>query len=253
MARARNPNRDRALEIYIQNKGNIKISKIAETLKEKPKTVSGWKSKDNWDEKIPRVGAPKGNKNAKGSKGNKSAKGAPKGNLNAFKHGRNVSNERILENIDEIYPKKIKYFSKKTKDQYILDILYRNIKALDLKIVDAYNMLEVEGKHDHTVDSALESGVLFATDKEVKSCMAISQMITSLTKSIKEYEELVNKNRDLETEEQKARIKKIKQDTSYLKVRTEVEKSKLVNNEKGKEDKIDEFFAKLEESITNVN
>lgn len=43
---------------------------------------------------------------------------------------------------------------------------------------------------------------------------------------------------DLATEEQKARI--------------EVLKSKVVNNEKSKEDKIDEYFAKLEEGINSV-
>lgn len=43
---------------------------------------------------------------------------------------------------------------------------------------------------------------------------------------------------DLATEEQKARI--------------EVLKSKIVNNEKSKEDKIDEYFNKLEEGIKNV-
>nr|WP_195931219.1 phage terminase small subunit-related protein [[Eubacterium] tenue] len=226
MARARNPNRDKALEIYIQNKGNIKISKLAELLNENPKTISSWKSKDNWKEKLPRVGAPKGNKNAKGSKGNKNAKGAPKGNLNNYKHGRYMSNERVLATVKDTLNKRMSLTFEKTKEDSNLERLSRHIIYLDVKLTEAYNYMD-------------------PTDGEALAY--ISKLNDSLVKAIKEYERW-----ELNVEEQTARIKKINQDIAYSKARTSIEKAKLTNNEKSKEDKIDEYFAKLEEGITNA-
>lgn len=54
MARARNPNRDIAFEIYKQHKGKITNRAIAEVLNVSEKTVGSWKSKskDNWNEKL---------------------------------------------------------------------------------------------------------------------------------------------------------------------------------------------------------
>lgn len=93
MGRARDPNRDKAFEIYSEHNGNIELVEIAERLGVSAGTVRGWKSKDKWEPKVKgtlqkknterskkKMGAPKGNKNAVGH-------GAPKGNTNAVKHG----------------------------------------------------------------------------------------------------------------------------------------------------------------------
>lgn len=52
MARVRSPARDKAFEIYKENKGNIDLVKIAEILSISPGTVRGWKAKDKWSDKI---------------------------------------------------------------------------------------------------------------------------------------------------------------------------------------------------------
>ena len=54
MARARDPNRDKAFEIYKQHEGNITNRAIAEMLGVPEKTIGSWKSKskDNWDAKL---------------------------------------------------------------------------------------------------------------------------------------------------------------------------------------------------------
>ena len=89
MPRARNPNRDKARELWI-NKKPISIKEIALHLGETENTIRKWKSLDEWEpkkrntsKKAPKKrGAPKGNKNAVGKKS-----GAPKGNKNAIVHG----------------------------------------------------------------------------------------------------------------------------------------------------------------------
>lgn len=54
MARARDPNRDKAFEIYRQHDGNITNRAIAEMLGVPEKTIGSWKSKskDNWDAQL---------------------------------------------------------------------------------------------------------------------------------------------------------------------------------------------------------
>ena len=52
MPRARNPDREKAEEIYLKHKGNIELVKIAEMLGRPPGTIRGWKNKDKWDDKL---------------------------------------------------------------------------------------------------------------------------------------------------------------------------------------------------------
>lgn len=49
MARARDPNREKAYEIYKAHNGDIKLKDIAEQLGISEGTVRGWKNKDKWD------------------------------------------------------------------------------------------------------------------------------------------------------------------------------------------------------------
>lgn len=52
MPKARNPNREKAFEIYKEHKGEIDLVEIASQLNLAAGTVRGWKSKDKWDEKM---------------------------------------------------------------------------------------------------------------------------------------------------------------------------------------------------------
>lgn len=52
MPRTRNPNRDKAFEIYKSHNGEIDLIEIAKQLDTSPGTVRGWKSKDKWEQKM---------------------------------------------------------------------------------------------------------------------------------------------------------------------------------------------------------
>lgn len=52
MGRARDPNRNKAFEIYKEHDGKIDLAEIASQLNISPGTVRGWKSKDSWDKKM---------------------------------------------------------------------------------------------------------------------------------------------------------------------------------------------------------
>lgn len=82
MARERRPERDLAFELFRKSKGRLEVKEIAKKLNAKAATVSQWKYRDKWEEKLKekRRGGQFGNKNAEGA-------GAPKGNKNAETHG----------------------------------------------------------------------------------------------------------------------------------------------------------------------
>lgn len=74
MARARDPNRDKAFEIWKQSNGEIKLKDIADQLGISEGTVRGWKNKDQWDKQAngtlqskERNGAKKGTERSKGT------------------------------------------------------------------------------------------------------------------------------------------------------------------------------------------
>lgn len=88
MARARDPNRDRALEVWQKHGGNVTNRQIAEQLGVDEKKIAVWKQRDKWNvvqQTDPNVvqqkkrGAPRGNKNAVGN-----SSGAPAGNKRAI-------------------------------------------------------------------------------------------------------------------------------------------------------------------------
>lgn len=94
MPRERDPNRERAFEMYKSSGGKMDLVEIASQLNLSSGTVRGWKSKDKWEQKLfgtfqtnterskRKKGGQPGNQNAVGHGGT-----GPPGNKNAIKHG----------------------------------------------------------------------------------------------------------------------------------------------------------------------
>lgn len=210
MGRARDPNRDKAFEIYSENNGNIELIEIAERLGVSAGTVRGWKSKDKWEPKIkgtfqkkntersknPR-GAPKGSKNALGH-------GAPKGNNNAVKHGL----------FAKYLPQEVYEIAQEISDKQPIDILWENITLTYATLLHAQRILHVQDIEDTTslVTSTAKGGVGYehhtSWDKQGKALAAIARIQTELRGMIKTYDELTRS--PLVTEEQRLRIDNLK-------------------------------------------
>ncbi|MGG2922979.1 DNA translocase FtsK [Brevibacillus parabrevis] len=58
MARARDPNRDKAYEIWEQANGEIKLKNIADRLGISEGTIRGWKNKDKWSLSVDKLQEP---------------------------------------------------------------------------------------------------------------------------------------------------------------------------------------------------
>lgn len=119
MAKKRNPKRDKALKIFIERNGEVSNRELASFLSIPEKTISAWKSRDKWNEVLQnencstakddcsttkKGGAPPGNKNAVGNKGNSRAS-PPKRNKNALKTGEfeTIFADTLTEQEREIY------------------------------------------------------------------------------------------------------------------------------------------------------
>lgn len=210
MGRARDPNRDKAFEIYSENNGNIELVEIAERLGVSAGTVRGWKSKDKWEPKIkgtfqkkntersknPR-GAPKGSKNALGH-------GAPKGNTNALKHGL----------FAKYLPQEVYEIAQELSDKQPIDILWENITLTYANLLHAQRILFVQDIEDSDtfVTSEGKAGTGYehhtAWDKQGKALAAIARAQSELKSMIKTYDELTRS--PLVTEEQRLRIDNLK-------------------------------------------
>ncbi|QLY78051.1 phage terminase small subunit [Clostridium intestinale] len=218
MSRVRSPNRDKAFEIYKEHGGRVSSKEIADLLNEKVSNINSWRSQDTWKYKLKgRAGAPKGNKNALGNKG-----GAPEKNQNRYKHGfysKYLPKQAydIFEAIEEMSP---------------LEILWNNIKMKYAAIIRSQKIMHVKSKSEmikelkkskvktkdrstektssNESEEEFEYEFQFAWDRQATFLRAQSDAMRTLSNMIKQYDEMLHKNWDLATEEQKARIEVLK-------------------------------------------
>ena len=243
MARKRSPNRDKAYEIYKEHSGNITNRKIAELLGEDEKVIAVWKNRDKWNVvqqsskccTTKKRGGQVGNKNAEGHGGT-----GPPENKNAEKHGffsRHLPKETfsIIQEIEQ-------------KSQ--LDILWENIQIAYAAIIRAQQIMYVRDKKDMTTtkiqhkngENVIEERweVQQAWDKQATFLKAQARAQAELRSLIKQYDEMLHKNWDMATEEQRNRIK-------LLKVQTE----KMQGNMGSEKEVVDDWVAAVMEEVEN--
>lgn len=215
MPKQRSPDSYKAEEMYKQG---MKLVEIASQLNVSEGTVRSWKNRYNFDGKS-NATLQKNNRNVAkkkrgGQPGNKNAvgHGAPKGNQNAVKHG--LFSRYLPEDTREIF------FSLDSEDP--LDLLWDQIKLAYTAIVRAQQIMHVRDQDDMTkeeigsFDNGYTYSVQQAWDKQASFLQAQAKAQKELTTMIKQYEELLHKNWDLATKEQKARIKQLKARTEQI-------------------------------------
>lgn len=242
--------REKALELFKESKGKLSSQKIADELGVSLNKVRNWRKVDKWKDKVSKRGAPVGNKNSVGNKGG----GAKKGNVNAYKHGIYFDESKRINKayLEKILPKALVNIMVNIHDEDPIDKLWKDILILETKIINMQKINYVKSKNDMTKVlkketkgddiSSKEYEIQFAWDKENATMSTLSKAMDTLAKMIKQYDEMIHKNWNLVTEEQKLRIEKLK-----------AEISKINGDDKNsKEDKIDSYFKKLEETIKDV-
>ena len=215
MPRARSPKRDEAYQLWLASEGKKKLKDIAADLGVSETQVRKWKNQDKWNGNV--TNQAKGNVTKRkrgGQPGNKNSvgHGAPRGNQNATKHG--LFSRYLPEDTREIF------FSLDSEDP--LDLLWDQIKLAYTAIVRAQQIMHVRDQDDMTKEeiSSFDNGYTYsvqqAWDKQASFLQAQAKAQKELTTMIKQYEELLHKNWDLATKEQKARIKQLKARTEQI-------------------------------------
>lgn len=194
---------------YEDYKSGMKRKDIAQKYNVSINTVKSWKQR-HWNKKegAPpkrKKGAPLKNKNASGRTPKKDE------NQNARKHG--FFAKWLPEEVNQI-------IGEMPEDP--LDILCANIQMQMAAIVRAQNIMYVHDKNDMTKevsmrgDDVVSYDVQQAWDKQANFMSAQSRAMKTLESMIKQYDELLHKNWELATEEQKARINQLKAQTGKI-------------------------------------
>lgn len=210
MPRPRSPNRDKALQLWLDSGQKRQLKDIAAELQVSEEQIRKWKNQDKWD----KVTLP----NAKGNVTNH--KGAPAGNQNAVGHGAPKQNKNA---------EKYGFFSKYLPEETVsiiqemptdpLDILWDQVQIAYAAIIRAQSIMYVRDRDDKTIErvgvkkgkiSGEEWEVQQAWDKQGNFLQAQARAQKTLEGLIKQYDELLHKNWELASEEQKARIAVLK-------------------------------------------
>lgn len=202
----------------------MKYKDIAEKYNVSLNTVKSWKTRYKWSRdnkkgvhtkrkkvRTQRGGQP-GNKNAVGNKGG----GAPAENKNAERHG--FFAKWLPEETFEIF--------KDVQNKDPLDLLWDNIQLQYAAIMRAQKLMYVKDQEDKTTEK-IEHGegetsvkdkweVQQAWDKQATFLQAQSRAMKTLESMISKYDELLHKNWDMATEEQKRRIELLRAQTDKL-------------------------------------
>lgn len=215
MARAPDPRIEQAKAMYLKG---AKLVEIASQLSLPEGTVRRWKCTHNWDSERSDKKSERSDKKKGGQPGNKNAEGhggtGPPGNKNAEKHGlfsKYLPKETLL--IIQEMPKNP------------LDVLWDQIQIAYAAIIRAQTIMYVDDRDDKTIEKIEEKDgnvigerweVQQAWDKQANFLSAQARAQKTLEGMINRYEDLLHKNWELATEEQKARIEQIKVNTERL-------------------------------------
>lgn len=211
MARAPDERIEQAKAMYLEG---MKLVEIASQLNLPEGTVRRWKCTHKWDgERSDKITSVRKRKRG-GQKGNKNATGPP-GNKNAEKYGffsKYLPDEtrEIFSAIDQADP---------------LDLLWHQIQIAYAAIIRAQKIAYVRDQADKTVEKVEEKDgnvigerweVQQAWDKQNEFLKAQARAQGELRALIKQYDEMLHKDWESASEEQRCRIEHIRAQTERI-------------------------------------
>lgn len=202
---------DQAKEMFLKG---MKLVEIASQLNIPEGTIRSWKNRYKWDCNIANKKRNVANRKRGGQPGNKNATGPP-GNKNAEKYGffsKYLPEEtrEIFSAIDQADP---------------LDLLWHQIQIAYAAIIRAQRIAYVKDQKDKTTEKVEKKTgkvigekweVQQAWDKQNEFLKAQARAQGELRAMIKQYDEMLHKNWEMASDEQKARIEQIRAQTEKI-------------------------------------
>ena len=213
MARAPDKRIEQAKEMYLQGQ---RLVEIASQLNLPEGTVRRWKCTHKWENERSDKKSERSPKRKRGAQpGNKNSSGGPPGNKKAEKYGffsKYLPEEtrEIFSAIDQADP---------------LDLLLHQIQLAYAAIIRAQRIAYVKDQQDKTIEKIEEKEgnvigekweVQQAWDKQSNFLKAQARAQGELRSMIKQYDEMLHKNWDAASEEQRVRIAQMKAQTDKL-------------------------------------
>lgn len=211
MARAPDKRIEQAKAMYLEG---AKLVEIASQLNLPEGTVRRWKCTHKWDSERSDKQSERSEKKKGGQPGNKNATGPP-GNKNAEKYG--FFSKYLPEETREIFSA--------IEQANPLDLLWHQIQIAYAAIIRAQRIAYVKDQKDKTIEKVEEKRgkilgerweVQQAWDKQNEFLKAQARAQSELRSMIKQYDEMLHKDWELATEEQRTRIAQIKAQTDKL-------------------------------------
>ena len=274
MARQRDPRRDEAKRIWLESNGEKQLKEIASELNVSDSQVRKWKSQDKWSAELKsnvtngksnvtnQGGAPLGNQNAKGNKGNSRAS-PPVGNKNALKTGEyeTIFFETLSEEEKDIYS------SLNDDPSFVLSEEIRGLKIRQLRMMKRIKEAE-SGLNDEEVDRLQQmrkiktpiekDGKKLEIKREVMQDVQVSRKTyrkiddilsieDALTRISNQLTKAIKQLNALATEESRNKVynnqaNKLEVEIDMLKLKADLLRS---DSEKSTEEKLDELLEKI--------
>ncbi len=187
--------------MYLEGK---KLVEIASQLNLPEGTVRSWKNRYNWNATLQTEKRNVANKKRGGQPGNKNATGPP-GNKHAEKYG--FFSKYLPDETREIFHA--------IEDANPLDLLWHQIQIAYAAIIRAQRIAYVKDQQDKTIEKVEKKTgnvigekweVQQAWDKQNDFLKAQARAQAELRSMIRQYDEMLHKNWELATEEQRTRI-----------------------------------------------
>lgn len=195
--------------MYLQGQ---KLVEIASQLNLPEGTVRRWKCTHKWDNERSDKKSERSDKRKRGAQpGNKNSHGGPTRNKKAEKYGffsKYLPEEtrEIFSAIDQADP---------------LDLLWHQIQLAYAAIIRAQRIAYVKDQQDKTKETIMSGdsdmySIQESWDKQNNFLKAQARAQGELRNMIKQYDEMLHKNWDAASEEQRARITQLKAQTDKL-------------------------------------
>lgn len=188
--------------VYKDYKSGMTYKALSDKYNVSQNTISSWRKRFKWSRE----------KEVKEKQ--KGKVGAPKGNKNNLKHGL----------YSKYMPKELQNIMEEMNKESQIDILWQGILIQYARVLQSQKIMHVKNKKDMTKELRKEKvmdgdkysteekeyEIQFAWDKQANFLRAQSTALGTLNRMLKEYAEMLHKNWELATEEQKARIAAMK-------------------------------------------
>lgn len=177
-------------------------------------TVRSWKNRYKWDRNVANKECNVAERKRGGQPGNKNATGPP-GNKNAEKYG--FFSKYLPDETREIFSA--------IEQADPLDLLWHQIQIAYAAIIRAQRIAYVKDQDDKTVEKIeRKDGNVFgvrwevqqAWDKQNEFLKAQARAQSELRSLIRQYDEMLHRDWDLATEEQRARINQLRAQTQKI-------------------------------------